>query len=369
MDVRASLEGLDVTPEFWNKRRVFITGHTGFKGSWLALWLRRLGARVTGYSLPPLDGPSLFELAGAAQDVESVFADIRDLAALQRAIAEAQPEIVIHLAAQSLVRKSYNAPVDTIAVNVMGTANVLESIRAVGSVVAAIVVTSDKCYENREWIWGYRESDPMGGHDPYSASKGAAEIIAASYRRSYFATSDRPAVATVRSGNVIGGGDFASYRLIPDCVRAIESKTSLRIRNPASTRPWQFVLDPLAGYLTLAERLTEAGHSYAEAWNFGPASNVSRPVRWLCERFVEHLGTHLSSSVLAYDEGDRAQPHEARMLRLDISKANQLLQWTPRFDIEKSVIATARWYSDYLAGRNLRNGTQAQIDDFQMSRD
>jgi CDP-glucose 4,6-dehydratase len=244
---RRTLEGLAVTPAFWRDRRVLITGHTGFKGSWLTLWLDRLGAKVTGYALAPPTVPNLFELADVGSHARSISADVRDLGVFQHALGAAEAEIIFHLAAQSLVRESYRAPIDTFATNIMGTANLLEAVKASNSVRAVVVVTSDKCYENREQQAGYRETDPMGGHDPYSSSKGAAELVTSSYRRTFFYAPESPAIATARAGNVIGGGDFATDRLLPDCVRALERKESVAIRNPDSTRPWQFVLEPLAG--------------------------------------------------------------------------------------------------------------------------
>ena len=354
-----------MTPAFWRDRRVLITGHTGFKGSWLALWLDRLGAQVAGYALPSATGPNLFELAGVGSRVQSVFADIRDLDCIRDAIRDSRPEIVFHLAAQSLVRESYRSPIDTLATNVMGTANLLEAVRSSNSVRAAIVVTSDKCYENREQQAGYRETDPMGGHDPYSSSKGAAELVTSSFRRSFFDALESPAIATARAGNVIGGGDFATDRLLPDCVRALAHGQSVSIRNPDSTRPWQFVLEPLGGYLTLAEHLVKEGHAYAEPWNFGPPDDETYSVRWLCERFAsvlaDHSGTHLAIRATTHSDSQ----HEAKYLRLDISKARQRLRWQPVLAAGDAVSMTASWYAEYLKGGSLPAVTLAQIEQFQ----
>ena len=354
-----------MTPAFWENRRVLITGHTGFKGSWLALWLDRLGAQVTGYALAPVNAPNLFELAGVGSHVQSVFADIGHLDSVRNAIRDTCPEIVFHLAAQSLVRESYRAPVDTLATNIMGTANLLEAVRTSNSIRAVVVVTSDKCYENREQQAGYRETDPMGGHDPYSSSKGAAELVASSYRRSFFDTPESPAIATARAGNVIGGGDFAADRLLPDCVRALAQGQSVSIRNPDSTRPWQFVLEPLAGYLTLAERLVLGGRAYAEPWNFGPSEDETYSVRWLCERFASVLadcsGTHLELQVAT----NPGRHYEAQFLRLDIAKARQRLHWQPALTVDDAVSMTASWYAEYLNGGDLLELTLTQIEQYQ----
>jgi CDP-glucose 4,6-dehydratase len=354
-----------VNPAFWRERRVFITGHTGFKGSWLTLWLDRLGAKVVGYALAPTTAPTLFDLAGVDSRVQSVFADVRDLDRVRSAVRDTRPEIIFHMAAQSLVRESYRSPIDTFATNIMGTANLLESARLADTVLAVVVVTSDKCYENREQKAGYRETDPMGGHDPYSSSKGAAELVASSYRRSFFKTTDSAMIATARAGNVIGGGDFALDRLIPDCVRAVENGTPVSIRHAESTRPWQFVLEPLAAYLTLAERLVADGHEYAEAWNFGPGDEEMISVRDLCERFAsviaDRSGTHLAiqSAVV------QAPEHEAKLLRLDSSKARQRLRCRPVLTVGDAIAMTASWYAEYLNGGNLAAMTIAQLDEFQ----
>lgn len=363
MGVCAAVEDMGVTRGFWEGRRVFVTGHTGFKGAWLVMWLRRLGAVVTGYSLEPSSGPSLYALVGAARDVQSVIADIRNVDALQRAMSMARPEIVFHLAAQSIVRESYRSPLGTISTNVLGTANLLEALRHVRA-RAVVIVTSDKCYENREQRIAYRESDPMGGRDPYSASKGAAEIITAAYRRSFFYEPENAAVATARAGNVIGGGDFAVDRLIPDCVRAAMSKEPVRLRNPNSTRPWQFVLEPLWGYLALAERLYTDGHSYAEGWNFGPDDSEAKTVRWLCETFATALAKGGNPVVI---ESHRAadHPHEATLLALDSSKARARLDWHPALSVDEMLEAAAAWYVSYLRKKDVRACALSQIAAFE----
>jgi len=361
----ATLEGLGVTSAFWQDRRVLITGHTGFKGSWLALWLARLGAKVTGYALAPPTTPNLFKLVDVGSYVHSIVGDVRDLEQIRRVLRGAKPEIIIHMAAQSLVRESYRSPLDTIATNVMGTVNLLEAVRHASDVRAVVVVTSDKCYENREQVAGYRESDPMGGHDPYSSSKGAAELITSSYRRSFFHAPGHPAIATARAGNVIGGGDFATDRLIPDCIRATETTRPVSIRNPESIRPWQFVLEPLAGYLHLAQRLAQDGFRYGGAWNFGPLEDEPHTVRWLCDRFAAMLAVRVNKPFgvnLDHHEGDQ---HEASYLRLDISKAREKLNWHPVLSLDDAVAMTAAWYAEYLNGGDVPRMTADQIEQFQ----
>jgi CDP-glucose 4,6-dehydratase len=355
---------MDVTRCFWEGRRVFVTGHTGFKGAWLSLWLRRLGAVVTGYSLVPEPGPSLYTLADVARDVQSIFADIRNVDALQGAVSAARPEIVFHLAAQSIVRESYRSPLDTISTNVLGTANVLDALRHVDTARAVVIVTSDKCYENSERRIAYRETDPLGGRDPYSASKGAAEIITAAYRRSFFSESGDSAVATARAGNVIGGGDFATDRLIPDCVRAAVSREPVLLRNPESTRPWQFVLEPLSGYLALAERLHTDGHAYAEGWNFGPDEREARTVQWLCKGFASALGQAGNPVAIESNRAEH-QPHEATLLALDSSKARGRLDWHTAFSVDDMLEITAAWYVGYLRKDDLRARTLSQIAAFE----
>ena len=326
-----------VTPEFWRDRPVVVTGHTGFKGGWLATWLLDLGARVTGYGLTPHTTPSYFVRCGLAERVPTHFADVRDAAALQEALASAQPRVVFHLAAQPIVRLSYKAPLETIAVNVLGTSTLLEAVRHTPSVEAVVIVTSDKCYENIERPEGYREDDPLGGHDPYSASKAAAELIAAAYRRSFFAAGG-PRVATVRAGNVIGGGDWAADRLVPDAMRALVQGEPIRVRNPLAVRPWEHVLEPLGGYLRLAERLT-GGRAFAGAWNFGPRDGDAVSVGTLADLIVGHWeGAHWESTP------ETGAPHEAGLLRLDWSKARTRLGWHPGLTLKEAVELTVAWY-------------------------
>jgi CDP-glucose 4,6-dehydratase len=326
-----------ITREFWRDRAVFVTGHTGFKGGWLATWLLDLGARVSGYGLTPHTTPSYFARCGLAGRLTTHFADVRDAAALQTALAAAQPRVVFHLAAQPIVRLSYKAPLETIAVNVLGTSTLLEAVRHTPSVEAVVVVTSDKCYENLERPEGYREDDPLGGHDPYSASKAAAELIAAAYRRSFFAAAG-PRVATVRAGNVIGGGDWAADRLVPDAMRALVQGEPIRVRNAAAVRPWEHVLEPLGGYLRLAERLA-GSEAFAGAWNFGPRDADAVPVETLVDLIVgQWPGARWESK----PEGDA--PHEAGLLRLDWSKARTRLAWHPGLTLEEAVHLTVAWY-------------------------
>ena len=325
-------------------RRVFVTGHTGFKGAWLTSWLLRLGAEVTGYALPPATDPSLFDALGLAADVRHVVADVRDHGRLAQDLAASRPSVVFHLAAQPLVRLSYAAPHETFETNVMGTVDVLEAARACDSVAAVVVVTSDKCYDNAESGHAFREGDSLGGRDPYSASKGCAELVTASYRASFFDADGPVGVASVRAGNVIGGGDWAPDRIIPDCVRALAAGDPVVVRNPDAVRPWQHVLEPLAGYLSLAARLVHEGAGFAGAWNFGPAGDdASRPVRWVVERFLSEWGTGSWST----PEDGAGQPHEARLLALDSSKARERLAWAPVWDAPAAVRHTAVWYREY----------------------
>ena len=347
----------------WRGRRVLVTGHTGFKGAWLSLWLQRLGARVSGYAIGVPTEPSLFELAGVARGMHGRTGDVRDPAAVRAALEEDAPEVVFHLAAQSLVRRSYQDPVETYAVNVMGTVHLLEAVRATPSVRAVVVVTSDKCYENREWVWGYRESDAMGGFDPYSSSKGCAELVTAAYRRSFFeAQGGGPGVrvASARAGNVIGGGDWAADRLVPDAVRAFLRGEALKVRSPGSVRPWPHVLDPLHGYLLLAEGMLAGGDALAEGWNFGADDRDTRPVSWLADRVAALWGGGAAWTV----DGD-AQPHEARVLKLDASKARAALGWRPRLCLDAALEWTVEWYRAFRDGGDLRALSEAQIDRYQ----
>jgi CDP-glucose 4,6-dehydratase len=329
--------------EFFRGRSVLVTGHTGFKGGWLVHWLHALGARVSAFALAPETTPSLFELCRVADFCDSRFVDMRDAGAVAAAVARAQPEIVFHLAAQALVRRSYVEPLETFGANVMGTVHVLEACRNVEGLRAVVAITTDKCYENLEQLWPYRETDRLGGHDPYSASKAAAELVVASYRSSFLA-SRGVGVATARAGNVIGGGDWAAERLIPDIVRAAERGESVSLRRPNATRPWQHVLDPLHGYLMLARRLVEAPDEFAEAWNFGPAPGAVT-VGEVAERFVAALGRGRVTSEGTTGEG----PHEAGLLAVDSTKARVRLGWRPRLGLDDAVRLTADWYGAYLA--------------------
>ncbi len=344
---------------FWKGKRVFLTGHTGFKGGWLALWLTDMGAEVYGYSLEPPTKPSFVETCGLASRIGShVIADVRDAGALSNAMRNAKPEIVLHLAAQSLVRASYADPVETFSVNVMGTVNVLEAVRQTPEVVAVVNVTTDKCYENREWVWAYRENEAMGGFDPYSSSKGCSELITSSYRRSFLASAG-VRVASARAGNVIGGGDWANDRLIPDFLRALDTGTTLTIRSPNATRPWQHVLEPLSGYLTLAERLYDSGDDFAEAWNFGSNDEDARPVAWI----VAYLSAGIPGSSWKCDE--TPQPHEANHLKLDSAKAKSRLVWHPRWKLETALSHTLSWHRAWRSGGDMAAFSISQIHEYE----
>jgi CDP-glucose 4,6-dehydratase len=351
-----------IDKSFWRGRRVLVTGHTGFKGGWLSLWLELLGAEVTGYALAPTASPNLYEAANVTRGLkESVIADIRDLDRLGDVIRQAHPEIVIHMAAQPLVRASYADPIETYSVNVLGTATLLEAIRRAGGVRAVVSVTSDKCYENREWVWGYRESDPMGGFDPYSSSKGCAELVTSAMRNSFFNpeswSEHRVAVASARAGNVIGGGDWAEDRLVPDLVRAFQAGLAAAVRRPDAIRPWQHVLEPLSGYLVLAERLVDDGPDLAGAWNFGPDESDARDVGWLADHVSKLWGEG------ARCEGDRrAHFHEATFLKLDCSKARSRLGWRPRWHLERALEETVRWYRAFYRGADIRALSIGQIE-------
>lgn len=349
------MEALVNPSSIWAGRRVLVTGHTGFKGSWLSLWLHRMGARVTGFALPPPTGPSLFEAAGIGELVTHVEGDVRDAAALDRAIAASEPDVIFHLAAQPLVRLSYREPVETYATNVMGTVHLLDAARRVAGVKAIVCVTSDKCYENREWVWPYRESDPMGGHDPYSSSKGCAELIVSAWRNSFFAEQG-PLLASARAGNVIGGGDWADDRLVPDLIRALASGTAPLIRSPASVRPWQHVLEALHGYLLLAERLLAGDRVFADGWNFGPSDEDARPVSWIVAQLQAKWG---GDSRVAADTGPR--PREANLLRLDSSKARAELGWQPVLPLETALGWISEWHRAVGGGADARAMTMEQI--------
>jgi CDP-glucose 4,6-dehydratase len=347
-----------VEPAFWDGRRVLLTGHTGFKGAWLALWLQALGARVTGFADGVPTDPSLYELARVAEGMENVTGDIRDPEAVAAAAAGCEPEVVIHMAAQPMVRRSFVEPRATYETNVMGTVNLLEAARAVPGVRVVVNVTSDKCYENREWDWGYRENEPMGGHDPYSSSKGAAEIVTAAYRRSFFSAPGGACLASARAGNVIGGGDWGKDRLVPDVMRAVLAQETVRVRNPNAIRPWQHVINPLSGYLVLCQTLWD-DPELAGGWNFGPADEEAQPVGHLVERLAELWPERVRWAV---DDGPH--PHEAHYLKLDSSRARGHLGWRPLAPLDEGLAATADWYREYEAGSDMRQVTLGQLATF-----
>ncbi len=344
-----------INSAFWQEKRVLLTGHTGFKGSWLSLWLQAMGARVRGISLEPPTTPALFAVARVAEGMDHQIADLRDYEKVKTLVADFRPEIVIHMAAQPLVRLSYSQPIATYATNVMGTVHILEAARHAGSVRAIVNVTTDKCYENKEWVWGYREDEPMGGHDPYSNSKGCAELVSSAYRKSFFKAYGI-AIATARAGNVIGGGDWAQDRLVPDTLRALQQGQVVQIRNPHSIRPWQHVLEPLSGYLLLAERLYEHGQTDAEAWNFGPLDEDAQSVQWIVEKLCAAWGQEASWCLQAGDH-----PHEASMLKLDISKAKQRLNWHPRWRMNKTIEAIIDWNKAWIYGNDMKKECLDQI--------
>jgi CDP-glucose 4,6-dehydratase len=336
---------------FWRGRRVFLTGHTGFKGGWMSLWLQRLGAEVTGFALEAPTRPSLFEVASVSDGMHSVSGDIRDLPALQAAMLEARPEVVFHLAAQPLVRASYDDPIGTYATNVMGTLHVLQAARQIASLRAVVAVTTDKCYENREWVWPYRENEAMGGHDPYSSSKGCAELVTAAYRRSF-----QLPLASARAGNVIGGGDWSKDRLVPDILKALETAHSLEIRSPHSIRPWQHVLEPLRGYLMLAESVYNQPAEFAGGWNFGPRDEDCQPVSEIVSALVDAWGSQASWQMQAGEH-----PHEAGYLKLDSSKAYVRLGWRPKLSLAEGLAMTVEWHRAWLAGQDMNSLTLRQI--------
>jgi CDP-glucose 4,6-dehydratase len=347
-----------MTREFWKGRRVLLTGVTGFKGGWLTLWLRHLGAHVVGYSLPPPTAPAFFDVA-RLREAGWIEADIRDLSRMKRAVEESAPEVVFHLAAQPLVRASYGAPIDTFTTNVLGTANLLEALREQVGLKAVVVVTTDKCYENREWLWPYRETDPLGGHDPYSSSKACAELVSSSFYRSFFRARGI-GVATARAGNVIGGGDWSLDRLIPDMVAAFARGESAFIRNPGSVRPWQHVLEPLLGYLMLAERLAQEPMDFSEGWNFGPDLASVKPVSVLATSLAAIWGEGAR-----WHTGNVVQPHEAGLLALDASKARARLGWSPRLGIEIALEWSARWYKAFHGGEDMRSFSLRQLRNYE----
>lgn len=351
---------MELSTAFWAERRVLLTGHTGFKGGWLALWLRMLGAEVQGYALPAATTPSLWEEARLAELVPGTLADIRDIARVAAAVTSFQPEVVLHLAAQPLVRASYETPAETYATNVMGTVHLLEAVRRCAAVRAVVVVSSDKCYDNREWPWPYREHDALGGHDPYSSSKACVELLCASWRAS-FLRGNGTLLATARAGNVIGGGDWSLDRLVPDVLRAWERGETLTLRNPHATRPWQHVLEPLHGYLLLAQSLAEGQDSSAAPWNFGPDTNGVASVA----EVVKKMSTLWPGPTAWQDEAQTHQPHEAHLLALDSSKARRVLGWRPRWTLAEALKRTMDWHSAWREGADMRAFTRAQIALFQ----
>jgi CDP-glucose 4,6-dehydratase len=352
-----------VNRSFWKGRNVFVTGHTGFKGSWLMLWLDALGAKVTGYALEPPTQPNLYEQARVASIGATIFGDVRDFPRLKCALADCRPEVVIHMAAQTVVRRGYEDPIETYSTNVMGSVHVLEAVRQLKQPCAVVNVTSDKCYMNREWPWGYRENEPMGDKDPYSNSKGCAELVTTAYRESYFPAesfeSHRVGLGSARAGNVIGGGDWTSHQLIPDLMRAFLACRPCLIRNPLAFRPWQFVLEPLRGYLMLAERLTQDPR-FAEGWNFGPADADAKPVRWIADKLVELWGDGAG-----WTRDEALHPKEAHALKLDASKASVCLGWHPITPLWQALEWIVEWYRAFQSGNDIRNLTRTQIERYQ----
>ncbi len=336
---------------FWSGKRVFLTGHTGFKGSWLSLYLESMGSLVKGYALSPLTKPSLFKIADVSRGIESEIGDIRNLEKLANSVKSFEPDVVIHMAAQPLVRESYKTPVDTYATNIMGTVHVLEAARYCDNIGSIVIITTDKCYENKEWAWGYRENEPMGGHDPYSSSKACAEFVTSAYQRSFYHTSSTANVASARAGNVIGGGDWSHDRLLPDILRAFGSNESVVIRSPKATRPWQHVLEPLSGYLILAESLYTEGSKFAEGWNFGPSDEDCRSVEWILDRMVCKWGKGASWKL----DTNNLNPHEANFLKLDCSKARQALKWQPKYNLDETLGLIVDWHLAYQNGEDMRD--------------
>lgn len=348
---------MEINKAFWREKKVLVTGHTGFKGSWLCMFLHKLGANIHGYALNPPTAPSLYDLARIGELISDTRKDIRDLNSLRSTIEATAPEIIFHLAAQPLVRESYETPLETFTTNVMGTANLLEAIRTTSSVKAVINVTTDKCYENQEWLWGYREIEKLGGHDPYSASKACSEIVTSAYRRSFFSDL-RVGIATARAGNVIGGGDFAKDRLLPDCVQSTLAGVEIVIRYPEALRPWQHVIEPIWGYVMLAEKLYTAPEKFSEAFNFGPEDMDAKPVRWIVSKFCEQWpGARFRTE-------SANQPHEAKFLKLDISKARTTLGFTPRWRLDRAIKAIIEWTRVYDNQGDVRAKCLEQIDEY-----
>jgi len=351
-----------VNPSFWKEKKVFLTGHTGFKGSWLSLWLQKMGADVKGFALDPPTTPALFNEAKVDENMDSELGDIRDLEVLKKSMISFDPDVLIHMAAQPLVRLSYAEPVETYTTNVIGTVNVLEAARYCPNLRAIVSVTTDKCYENKEWAWGYRESEPMGGHDPYSSSKGCAELVTAAYRSSFFSTPETVNVATARAGNVIGGGDWAMDRLIPDILKAFENKAPIIVRNPLATRPWQHVLEPLSGYLILAENLFNEDKKYSEAWNFGPYDQDCKSVQWMLDKMVNFWGEGAK-----WEMDKESNPHEASLLKLDCSKAHSELKWEPHWNVEMTLKKIINWHKAWLNKKDMKALCLAEIEEYTKS--
>ena len=348
-----------VNPSFWNGKKVYMTGHTGFKGSWMSLWLQSMGATVKGYSLEPNTTPNLFTEASVDDGMESEIGDVRNLNQISKSMFDFNPDVLVHMAAQPLVRLSYQDPVSTYTTNVIGTVNVLEAARKCKRLKAIVSVTTDKCYENKEWDWGYRESEPMGGYDPYSSSKGCAELVTSAYRRSFFNGINTAALASARAGNVIGGGDWAEDRLIPDILRAFEKSDPVIIRNPLSTRPWQHVLEPIAGYLVLAENLYMYGDDFAEGWNFGPKDEGCKAVEWILNNMVDNWGAGASWKL-----DNNNNPHEAGFLKLDCSKALNRLKWQPNWNLQETLKLITNWHQNYLKGTNMNKECLKEINKY-----
>ncbi|REL24181.1 CDP-glucose 4,6-dehydratase [Rhodohalobacter sp. SW132] len=355
---------MEINRSFWNGKKVFITGHTGFKGSWLSFWLTELGAKVKGYALPPAETPNLFESLKLEQRIQSVFGDIRDFDRMKNEMLDFEPEIIFHMAAQALVRESYENPLETFESNVMGTANLLEAVRSVPGVRSLISVTSDKCYENKEWDWKYREIDPVGGRDPYSASKGCAELITSSFRRSFFNDDSdgglKTGIATVRAGNVIGGGDWSRDRLIPDIMRSFSERKAVIIRNPSAVRPWQYILDLLNGYMILAEKLYDDPGTFSEAWNFGPSERDEQSVEFITDKMIKVWGDGASWKL-----DKTANPHEAKYLKLDSSKSRMRLRWSTQVNLPQALEYLTLWYKKYFEGADMVEFTRQQIKKFE----
>ena len=355
------MENLEMNPSFWNNKRVLITGHTGFKGSWLSIWLNKLGAEIIGFSNSITTTPSLYELSGINSDIISEIGDIRNLDTVKTIFSQYKPQIVIHMAAQSLVGPSYDDPVETYSTNVMGTVNLFECIRKSDDASVIINVTSDKCYENKETLNGYVETDELGGHDPYSNSKACSELVTSSFRNSFFNDpSNKINLASVRSGNIIGGGDWSKNRLVPDIMKSLQEEFTLKIRNPDGIRPWQHVLDPLHGYLILAEHLWDSNSKFSEAWNFGPDQNSIKPVSWIIDKISENWGSPVNWEKSIQDF------HETHVLSLNCSKSKSELNWNPKLNLIDSIKWTVDWYKEFYNKSDMRKITEKQINDFNL---